>query len=64
MRAYLTINVLILLSSNIFALDYYWVGGTGNWSDINHWTITSGGTILHTTVPSSTDDVFFDSKAY
>lgn len=64
MRAYLILNIFIFLASNIFALDYYWVGGTGNWSDINHWTITSGGTILHTTVPSSTDDVFFDSKAY
>lgn len=48
----------------LFALDYYWVGGTGNWSDINHWATTSGGTILHTTVPSSTDDVYFDVNSF
>jgi len=64
MRAYLILNIFIFLASNIFALDYYWIGGTGNWSDINHWATTSGGTILHTTVPSSTDDVYFDANSF
>ncbi len=27
----------------IFASSRYWVGGTGNWSDTNHWSLTSGG---------------------
>ena len=43
--------------------DYFWVGGSGNWSDINHWATTSGGTVYHTQLPGSTDDVFFDSNS-
>ncbi|PXV65940.1 hypothetical protein CLV62_106114 [Dysgonomonas alginatilytica] len=43
-----------------FAADYYWVGGGGNWSDINHWRTTSGGTGIPGVVPGPTDDVFFD----
>lgn len=40
----------------------YWVGGTGNWDLTNttNWSATSGGS-GGATVPTSTDDVFFDS---
>lgn len=24
-------------------LTYYWIGGTGNWSEVSHWALTSGG---------------------
>lgn len=37
----------------------YWVGGTGNWNDTAHWSDTSGG-VGGQTVPSSSDDVYFD----
>ena len=44
---------------------YYWVGGTGSWSDYaHHWAYTSGGTILHNTVPTEFDDVFFDANSF
>ena len=44
---------------------YYWVGGTGNWSDIaNHWATSSGGNVFHLQVPTSTDDVFFDNNSF
>ena len=40
---------------------YYWVGGTGNWSDYsNHWAYASGGSPVATAVPSSTISVVFD----
>ncbi len=42
-----------------FAADYYWVGGSGNWTDINHWRTTSGGVSLPSVVPGPTDNVFF-----
>ncbi|OXA82042.1 hypothetical protein B0A65_01390 [Flavobacterium frigidimaris] len=42
---------------------YYWVGGTGNWNVISNWATTSGGTVHYTSIPSSTDDVIFDSNA-
>lgn len=44
-------------------LSYYWVGGTGNWSDVSHWATTSGGTTFHTTPPDSTSDVYFDGNS-
>jgi hypothetical protein len=40
---------------------YYWVGGAGNWDTTNtHWSLTSGGT-GGAGVPTSADDVIFDS---
>ena len=45
--------------------DYYWVGGTGNWSNYSsHWATSSGGNIFHTTTPSSNDNVIFDSNSF
>ena len=45
--------------------DYYWVGGTGNWSDYaHHWATTSGGTTFHNTAPSQDDNVFFDAQSF
>src|SRR5207244_736564 len=41
----------------------YWVGGTGNWSDVNHWALSSGGA-GGSCVPSQFDDVFFDSNSF
>jgi len=59
---------VLIFSANIFnvkAADYYWVGGTGNWSDFsNHWATTSGGTVFHTTIPSPSDDVYFDANSF
>lgn len=45
------------------AADYYWVGGGGNWSDINHWSTTSGGSVIHSIVPSAGDNVIFDANS-
>ena len=42
--------------------DRYWVGGTGNWSDDdNHWATTSGGTPANGNIPTSSDNVIFDT---
>lgn len=47
------------------AANYYWVGGSGNWSDYaSHWATTSGGNIFHTAIPSLNDDVYFDSNSF
>jgi hypothetical protein len=42
--------------------DRYWVGGTGNWSDTNRWSDTSGGT-PGASVPTSIDNVIFDASS-
>ena len=54
----------IFLTNPIMADDYYWVGGSGNWSDINHWAVSSGGSVLHSQTPTPNDDVFFDVNSF
>ncbi|MFU8843789.1 MAG: gliding motility-associated C-terminal domain-containing protein [Bacteroidales bacterium] len=56
--------VFVFIALRIFADNYYWIGGSGNWSDINHWATASGGTVLHITPPSANDDVFFDENSF
>ena len=36
-------NSGINFTDTLAGRDLYWVGGTGNWSDIGHWATTSGG---------------------
>ena len=66
MKKRITILVMAILTSiGCNALNYYWVGGSGNWSDFNnHWATTSGGNIFHNQVPQSTDNVFFDALSF
>ncbi len=44
--------------------NFYWIGGEGLWSDVNHWAITSGSDILHNDVPSILDNVYFDNNSF
>ncbi|MDB4063965.1 hypothetical protein N9541_07900, partial [Flavobacteriaceae bacterium] len=55
-----------LFIKNLHSQDnYYWVGGSGNWSNYSsHWATSSGGNIFHTTTPSSDDNIFFDSNSF
>lgn len=46
------------------ASNYYWIGGSGNWDDLNHWATTSGGSILYTQIPTALDDVYFDAHSF
>ncbi|KFF24583.1 hypothetical protein [Chryseobacterium vrystaatense] len=55
--------MLFLFSVKGLAANYYWVGGSGNWSDINHWRTTSGGTGVPSVVPGPVDNVFFDGNS-
>jgi hypothetical protein len=40
----------------------YWVGGTGDWSDTDHWSTTSGGS-GGADAPTELDDVFINSSS-
>ncbi len=55
---------LFLPFSSAFALDYFWVGGSGNWSDLTKWATASGGGTFHTALPSIGDNVFFDINSF
>ncbi len=54
-----------LFSNNkAYSADYYWVGGSGDWSEYStHWATTSGGSTFHTDVPTTSDDVYFDANS-
>lgn len=42
--------------------DRFWVGGTGNWSDTNHWSTSDGGT-TGASVPTSADNAKFTNNS-
>ncbi|MEQ9007340.1 MAG: MBG domain-containing protein, partial [Ekhidna sp.] len=51
--------------TGLTALDYYWVGDGGSWSDFeNHWATTSGGSTMHTDAPGVLDKVYFDANSF
>ncbi|HEX8546343.1 MAG TPA: hypothetical protein VF691_05230, partial [Cytophagaceae bacterium] len=57
--------VLIFSTFRVSATDYYWVGGTGKWSEYTtHWATSSGGSTFHVQVPTSNDNVFFDKNSF
>jgi hypothetical protein len=43
------------------SLDRYWVGGSGNWSDTDHWSFTSGG-YGGSSVPTNSDIVHIEGS--
>lgn len=64
MRGFLFICSL-LLTSQIFAVDYFWVGNGGNWSDLSHWASSSGGAgVAFGTQPTTSDNVHFDVNSF
>ncbi|MEL7163814.1 MAG: hypothetical protein AAFN92_23855, partial [Bacteroidota bacterium] len=63
LRAGLCLFLLSFLTP-LVAADYFWIGGSGNWSDISHWATTSGGTTTHSQAPGADDDVFFDANSF
>jgi hypothetical protein len=63
-RFFIILYTLCIFSENTSASDYFWIGGSGNWDDLNHWATTTGGPILHTQIPTAIDDVFFDGSSF
>ncbi|WP_133248510.1 gliding motility-associated C-terminal domain-containing protein [Pedobacter yonginense] len=47
----------------IVILPLYWIGGSGNWNDGSHWSITSGGSPAWL-VPTFLSDVYFDDRSF
>ncbi|MEI6767299.1 MAG: hypothetical protein WCM76_16840, partial [Bacteroidota bacterium] len=46
------------------SVDYYWIGGSGNWSQPSHWSLSSGGTPNSAgCIPGSSNSVFFDANS-
>lgn len=60
----LVISLFFFSFFQAHAADFFWVGGSGDWTDINHWATTSGGVVKHITVPSPSDNVIFDASSF
>ena len=43
--------------------NLYWVGGTGNWNDVSHWSDVSGGAGGYC-LPTQLDNVIFDQNSF
>ena len=56
--------ILCLFTVKTKASDYYWIGGSGNWSQLSHWATASGGSTLYTQIPTAFDDVYFDANSF
>lgn len=63
---YLCSLILLCLfnTNSLSAADYFWVGGSGDWSDISHWATTDGGVTTHSQAPTANDDVFFTANSF
>ncbi len=57
--------LLIQMSFTVDAANFYWVNGSGLWSDFaNHWSTTSGGNVFRANPPTQADNVFFDTNSF
>ncbi|WP_118973252.1 T9SS type A sorting domain-containing protein [Taibaiella koreensis] len=63
MRKNLLLFFLTLTVLNASAADYYWVGGGGSWSDLNHWRLGSSAGSIPSIVPAAADNVFFTNQS-
>ncbi|MCC6690443.1 MAG: hypothetical protein IT235_02815, partial [Bacteroidia bacterium] len=63
MKKIILIHFFFLLFIGSFASDRYWVGGSGNWSDVAHWSVSDGGQ-GGAAVPDLSNNVFFTAKSF
>ncbi|MCB0628962.1 MAG: T9SS type A sorting domain-containing protein [Saprospiraceae bacterium] len=47
----------------VSGITLYWIGGSGDWSDGNHWSTLSGGSPVNC-IPTFADDVVFDENSF
>lgn len=59
----LALSIFTLLVISLHASTHYWVGGTGEWKNTAHWSLTSGGA-GGAAIPTSNDDVIFDQNSF
>lgn len=64
-KVLITAFIALCLLNNAYSANYYWVNGTGNWSESGtHWATSSGGAAFHLQPPTQNDDVFFDANSF
>ena len=55
--------LLFVVSFSGFSADFYWVGGSGNWTDAAHWSNASGGS-GGIGIPSDQDNAIIDANSF
>ncbi len=64
MKKHLLTLSIILTVMHVFAQESrFWVNGSGNWSDKNHWSLSSGGE-AGASIPDKNTSVVFDDKSF
>lgn len=58
----LVLLFVLFFSCLLRAQTIYWVGGSGYWNDMNHWSYTSGGSPAGV-LPGAGSDVVFDNAS-
>ncbi len=59
----LFLSALLLIGISGRSTTLYWVGGSGEWHNSNHWAIVSGGN-GGVQLPTANDDVIFDQNSF
>ncbi|MBO7495622.1 MAG: gliding motility-associated C-terminal domain-containing protein [Salinivirgaceae bacterium] len=62
-RHIFTVSILLVAAQLFGQESRFWVGGSGNWSDMSHWAVTSGGE-PGAAVPESGTSVVFDENSF
>ncbi|PBQ31405.1 hypothetical protein CNR22_06390 [Sphingobacteriaceae bacterium] len=60
-RRFIVVLLSFLALTTLRAQTLYWVGGSGNFNDPTHWSLTSGGP-SSSTLPDSTSHLVFDNS--
>ena len=58
----LALITVIMSFFQVFSEDYYWVGGQGDWSDLNSWRTING--TIPSEVPDAEDNVIFNHNSF
>ncbi|HET6244436.1 MAG: gliding motility-associated C-terminal domain-containing protein [Bacteroidetes bacterium] len=56
-------NLVLLFTNNATAADRFWVEGSGNWDNSQHWSSKSGGK-GGMSIPTENDNVIFDENSF
>lgn len=62
-RHIFTVSILLVAAQLFGQESRFWVGGSGKWTDANHWATVSGGE-PGATVPESGTSVVFDENSF
>jgi len=62
MKNIITLFLTLTFFNGFAQTDYFWIGGNGNWSDITHWSTTSGGTDMTTFISMPIHLILLDKQ--